>query len=85
MELTIDHVKLIRKEVGIKQYVLAEMLNIEQSNYANLENGKLITKKLPDIIHNALLILVPELDKKITETNTKKEYLKTLRETLKNY
>jgi len=85
MELTMNHVKVVRKEVGMKQYVLAEMLNVEQSNYANIENGKLITNKVPDIIHNALTILIPELDVKLAEANLKHSYLKHLRREFVNY
>jgi len=85
MELTMNHVKVVRKEVGMKQYVLAEMLNVDQSNYANIENGKLITSKVPDIIHNALSILIPELDNKILETKLQNAYLKQLRKEFKNY
>jgi len=85
MKVTIEDVKIIRKKVRMKQYVLAEMLNIEQSNYANMENGKLITNKLPDIIHNALSILIPKLEKEILMTKSDYEYLKSLRSKFKNY
>lgn len=85
MEITINHVKVIRKEVGMKQYVLAEMLNIEQSNYANIENGKLIPNKIPDIIHDALTILIPKLDEKILDASLKHFYLRSLRKEFKDY
>lgn len=85
MELTMNHVKVVREEVGMKQCDLAKKLKINQSNYANMEKGKLFTKKIPNIINEALLILVPKLDEKLNEANFKHAYLKTLRKEFKNY
>lgn len=85
MKLTMNHVKLVREEVGMKQCDLAERLKINQSNYANMEKGKLVTKKIPNIINEALLILIPKLDQKLNEANFKYLYLKRLRKEFLNY
>lgn len=58
-------VKVLRKAVNMKQYVLAEKLGVEKSNYANMENGKLITNKLPEIKKKAIGILLPMLKSKV--------------------
>jgi len=85
MKITMEHVKTVRKTVGMKQYVLAEMLNIEQSNYANMENGKLVTSKIDGIIHSALEILIPKLEFKKDSVYMQYLHLKSLRNYFKNY
>lgn len=65
---TVEQIKNLRKATGMKQFVLAEKLNIEQANYSNIENGKLITSKIQDIILEAEKILLPLLDNKILDT-----------------
>lgn len=73
-------VKEIRKLVGMKQYVLASILGIEQSNYANMENGKLHTNYIPMLRDKALSILKPQLQVLIEE---KERELKNLNNLLK--
>lgn len=85
MGKTIEQIKNLRKEVGIKQYVLAEMLCIEQSNYANMENGKLITGKLNEIIEKAETILIPMLDVKISNTQSRLDLLLSIRDQFNHY
>jgi len=83
MKRTIEQIKNLRKEVGLKQYVLAEMLNIEQSNYANMENGKLVTGKLPDIVYNAEQILLPMLDASIRNVQNRLDILLSFKDQFK--
>lgn len=84
MSRTIEQIKNLRKEVGLKQYVLAEMLYVEQSNYANIENGKLVTSKIPNIIEKAEEILVPMLDLKIENMQFKLDGLLSVRSQFDN-
>jgi len=84
MKRTIEQIKNLRKEVGLKQYVLAEMLNVEQSNYANMENGKLVTNKLPNIVYNAEQILLPMLDDSIRNAQKKLDILLSFRDQFKD-
>ncbi len=84
MKRTIKQIKNLRKEVGLKQYVLAEMLNIEHSNYANMENGKLITNRIPDIIHNAEQILLPMLDGSIINVQKRLDVLLSFKDQFKD-
>lgn len=84
MSRTIEQIKNLRKEVGLKQYVLAEMLYVEQSNYANIENGKLVTSKIPNIIEKAEEILVPMLDLKIENMQFKLDVLLSARSQFDN-
>lgn len=84
MSRTIEQIKNLRKEVGLKQYVLAEMLCVEQSNYANIENGKLVTSKIPNIIEKAEEILVPMLDLKIENMQFKLDVLLSARSQFDN-
>lgn len=58
-------IKYLRKLVKVKQFILAEELGIEQSNYSNIENGKLVTSKINEIKANAVKILLPILEKQI--------------------
>ncbi len=58
-------VKVLRKAVNMKQYVLAQQLGLDQSNYANMENGKLFTNKLPEIKQKAVKIILPLLKQKV--------------------
>jgi predicted transcriptional regulator len=85
MKPTITDVKTVRKAVGMKQYFLAELLRIEQSNYANMENGKLITSRLQEVVESALVILIPMLEEDIRNNSTKNAELKKLLKTVKNY
>lgn len=60
-----DVVKNLRKVVNVKQYELAASLGIEQSNYCNIENGKLIPNNIADIQKRAIDYLLPLLELKI--------------------
>jgi len=64
---TIEQIKNLRKATGMKQFALADKLNIEQSNFSNIEKGKLITSKIQSIVLKAEKILLPLLDNKILE------------------
>lgn len=70
-----ERVKRLRKEVGMKQYILAEKLGIEQSNFANIENGRWIPGNIRETEERAVKILKPLLTKKILEV---REYLNRL-------
>lgn len=72
---TISQIKNLRKTVGMKQFALANLVGQNQSNYANIENGKLITEKVPKIIEDAKLILLPMLDEKIFNAQLKLDCL----------
>lgn len=61
-------VKLLRKKLKVKQYVIANTLGLQQANYANIENGKLIPNNLDEIKEKALNELKPFLNQKIKET-----------------
>jgi len=84
MKRTIEHIKVLRKEVGLKQCILAEMLCIEQSNYANMENGKLVTNKIPNIVDKAEKILVPMLEAKIQNTQMRLDVLLSFKDQFKD-
>lgn len=75
-----NDIKVLRKKVGMKQCVLAKELGVEQSNYANIENGKLITSKIPEIRQKALEILLPKLDHLIIEKELEYFEVKHLRQ-----
>ena len=66
-------IKVIRKICGIKQYEFAKMMGIEQSNYANIENGRMVPKSLDSIKDKAKGILKPLLEDVFLEKS--KEYL----------
>ena len=75
-----NDIKVLRQKVKVKQRVLAKQLGIEQSNYSNIENGKLITSKIPEIRRRALEILLPKLDSLVIEKSLEYYELKYLRE-----
>jgi DNA-binding XRE family transcriptional regulator len=58
-------IKKLRKICKLSQIELAYELGIEQSNYCNIENGKLIPNNLDEIKKKAIKILLPLLDLKI--------------------
>jgi len=76
-------VKQIRKEVGVKQYVLAERLGVNQGNYANIENGKLIPNNLEQIEKSALMFLKPLLLNKIVSIGNHLTLLRDLDKKIK--
>jgi len=76
-------VKQLRKKLKVKQYVLANTLGIQQANYANIENGKLIPNNLDEIKEKALNELKPFLVKKIKDTEAELNLLTEYR--LLNY
>jgi transcriptional regulator with XRE-family HTH domain len=80
---TIEQIKELRKATGMKQTVLAEKLGIEQSNYSNIENGKLITNKIQNIILEAEKILLPLLENKIFYTQTELDVLLSIQDQFK--
>jgi len=77
---TIEQIKNLRKATGMKQYILAEKLGIEQSNYSNIENGKLITGKIQNIVSESEKILLPLLENKIFDTQTKLDVLLSIQD-----
>jgi DNA-binding XRE family transcriptional regulator len=79
-----EHVKLLRKAVGIKQHKMAEMLNIDQSNYCNIENGRLVPLNLDAIKQRCLNVLLPEIDKLIQKKNEEISVLSSLKNPPKN-
>lgn len=60
-----EEIKKLRKAVGMKQFELATLLNLEQSNYCNIENGKLILKYSEELKNKAKAILIPMMIEKI--------------------
>jgi len=77
---TSEQIKNLRKATGMKQFILAEKLGIEQSNYSNIENGKLITGKIQNIVSEAEKILLPLLENKIFDTQTKLDVLLSIQD-----
>lgn len=75
-------VKELRKAVGMKQCDLAQKLGIGQSNYSNMENGKMITNKLEEIKRRAFDVLLPLLEEKV---QTKQQELYSLWEILTSH
>lgn len=75
-------VKKLRKICALSQIELANELGIEQSNYCNIENGKLIPNNLAEIRQKAINILMPLLDLKIIYLGYDLHKLKEFRKTL---
>lgn len=77
-------IKKARKICRISQTIFAYRLGIDQSNYCNIENGKLILKTIPELKKNAVSILLPELDSIIASKYKELSDLKQLRKSLYN-
>jgi DNA-binding XRE family transcriptional regulator len=75
-------IKKLRKICKLSQIELAYELGIEQSNYCNIENGKLIPNNLAEIRQKAIKILMPLLDLKIIYLGSDLYNLKEFRKTL---
>lgn len=64
-------IKVLREDVGMKQYVLAEKLGICQTNYSKIESGKLIPNSIEDLKKKALDILKIPLENEILNQRVK--------------
>lgn len=72
-------VKQFRKELKIKQQEMAKRLNIEQGNYCNMENGRLVPKGIEDVEQRALTELAFVCENRLLEIAQKKESIELLR------
>lgn len=79
-----ESIKKARKICRITQTEFAKRLNVDQSNYSNIENGKLILKTIPTLRKVAISILVPELDYIIALKSKELSDIQILRESLYN-
>ena len=77
-------IKKARKICRISQTIFAYRLGVDQSNYCNIENGKLILNTIPELKKKAVSILLPELDSIIALKSEELGELKKLRESLYN-
>lgn len=68
MSLEMSDVKLLREALNVKQFHISGRLGLNQSNYANVENGRLLPKNIQEIKIKALNLLLPYLDLKINNT-----------------
>ncbi len=79
-----ESIKKARKICSITQTEFAKRLNVDQSNYSNIENGKLILNTIPTLRKVAISILVPELDYIIALKAKELSDIQMLRESLYN-
>ena len=77
-----NKIKEARKLCKITQTEFAKRLNIEQSNYCNIENGKFLVNTIQELKKKASSILVTELDTLITLKQRELSDIKKLRESL---
>lgn len=77
-------IKKARKICNITQTEFAACLNMDQSNYCNIENGKMLVNSLPSIKKRAIDLLIPKLDSVLAEKEKELSELKQLRESLYN-
>lgn len=70
-----EKIKKLRKEVGMSQSQLAKLVNMCQTNYNKVENGKLIPNNKERIKADAIEILYPLLIKKIIQQREELERL----------
>lgn len=76
-------VKQIRKLCKIRQFEMAKLLDMDQSNYCNIENGRYLFKSIPKIEKKALDILYPKF---ISLVASKEKELMELKQVLiENY
>lgn len=54
-----EDVKTLRISLGVKQIKIAELLGINQANYNNIENGRLVPKNISEIRRESLKKLMP--------------------------
>lgn len=85
-------VREVRKACDIRLVDMASHLNMKPSNYSNMECGKLITSKTPELQKKALSFLSEKLrlkieSKKNTVNNIHRDIdeLKNLSEQIKNH
>jgi len=71
-------VKKLRLEVGMSQYVLADLLGINQPNYTNIENEKYIPNNVKETEQRAIEILKPLLVEKILKVQEDLNRLESL-------
>ena len=75
-------VKSIRKMCGITQREVSEYIGINQSNYCNMENGKLKPNNLDQIQKKAMIFLQPKLEEAIKIAELRISEAKRLRRKL---
>ena len=72
-------VREIRKICGVKQNDVAKHLGMNQGNYCNLENGKLIQSNTPEMEKKALEFLLPILTEAIAIARSRLNNAKELK------
>ncbi len=75
-------IKQARKICKITQSEFAKMLNMDQSNYCNIENDKLMPNNILELKNLAISILLPGLDCAISLKFKEMEGLVKLRESI---
>ena len=63
-----DRIKKLRKECNVKQIEMSLLMDMQNGNYANIENGKYIPNNLEALKKKAVKILMPVLIAKIMNT-----------------
>ncbi len=73
-----DKVKRLRKEVGMSQKEIVNLLGVKQSHYSSLENGVYFPRNRAEIKEEALEILKPLLVKKLLDAQEEVDRLESL-------
>ena len=71
-------IKEARKACKIKQFHLAKIMSIDQSNYSNIENGILVLRSIESVKKKAASILLPKLSDVISDKQKELERLNEL-------
>ena len=79
-----ERVKKLRKLCRVTQVELANELGIEQSNYCNMENGKLIPNSIKQIESKAISILLNRLNIIIEDKTSELNELNAVRKSYNN-
>lgn len=83
---TFQHIKSLRIATKTTQKELADILNIDQGNYCNIERyNSASDKKLTKIIEKSSQFLLPKLDQVIKNKEEELKELKTIKKNLNNY
>lgn len=76
-----ENIKFFRQTLGLTQKETAHLLNCDQGNYSNMEQGRLNSGERYDILKNKFLEKKPyelqKLYKQIEEIQTKIEFIKS--------
>ena len=79
-----ENIKWCRKKLKISQKELANALGMDQYNYCNIENGKLILNSIPNLKRRAIDFLLPRLKSKVSIMKNEILELEVMIEALEN-